>query len=71
MKKKSDIGIYGLGARSSIPLPVFMSTLNYKYSISSGKLPANLIQLQREYFGSHGLEKLTHPDELFHLADKH
>ena len=60
-----------LGARSSIPLPVFMSTLNYQYSISSSKLPANLIQLQREYFGSHGLEKLTHPDELFHLANKH
>ena len=60
-----------LGARNSIPLPVFMSTLNYQYSISSSKLPANLIQLQREYFGSHGLEKLTHPDKLFHLADKH
>ncbi len=60
-----------LGASNNIPLPVFMSTLNYQYSISSSKLPANLVQLQREYFGSHGFEKLTYPDELFHLADEH
>ncbi len=55
------------GASSKIPLPVFTSTLNYHYSISSKNLPANLIQLQREYFGSHGYEKTTHPGESFYL----
>jgi 6-phosphogluconate dehydrogenase len=65
----SKVICFGLG--NNIPLPVFTSTLNYHNSISSNKLPANLIQLQREYFGSHGFEKLTHPGELFHLDSEH
>ena len=57
------------GAMGTIPLPVFTSTLNYYSSLSSNNLPANLIQLQREYFGSHGLERKNNPRVSFHISE--
>ena len=40
-----------------IAIPAHTSALNYFYSISSEFLPANLIQAQRDYFGSHMFER--------------
>lgn len=44
-----------------LPVPAFSSALNYFYSFTSEKLPANLIQAQRDYFGAHTFERI---DEL-------
>lgn len=43
---------------SSIPVPAFSSTLAYFDSYFSEKLPANLIQAMRDYFGAHGYRRV-------------
>ena len=58
----------GIGMENGVPMPVFSSSLNYYYSTCSNKLPANLIQLQREYFGSHGFEKIEAPGRICHFG---
>lgn len=41
-----------------LPVPAFSSALNYFYSLTAEKLPANLIQAQRDYFGAHTFERI-------------
>jgi 6-phosphogluconate dehydrogenase len=41
-----------------IPAPGFTSALNYYDSLRAKRLPANLIQAQRDYFGSHTYERV-------------
>jgi len=41
-----------------VPSPCLMATLSYLDACTSGWLPANLIQAQRDYFGSHTYERL-------------
>lgn len=41
-----------------IPAPAFMVTLAYLDGYRSARLPANLIQAQRDYFGAHTYERL-------------
>jgi 6-phosphogluconate dehydrogenase len=41
-----------------IPAPGFTSALNYYDSLRANRLPANLIQAQRDYFGSHTYERV-------------
>ena len=65
----SLVGIVTLGAKTLIPLPASSATLNYLLAIVSNSLPSNLIQLQREYFGSHGFELKGNPGTLRHLKD--
>jgi len=60
-----------LGAKNNIPVPIFSSSLNYYNSIIADGLPANLIQLQREYFGSHGFEKVGEMGQLHHFSEDH
>ena len=43
---------------NDIPVPAFSSALNYYYSLTSAKLPANMIQAQRDYFGAHTFERV-------------
>ncbi len=43
---------------SGIPVPGFMASLAYFDGFRSGWLPANLIQAQRDYFGSHTYERI-------------
>jgi 6-phosphogluconate dehydrogenase len=38
-------------------IPAFSSALNYFYSLTTSRLPANLIQAQRDYFGAHTFER--------------
>lgn len=45
-------------AEIGVPAPAFMTTLSYLDSYRSGWLPANLIQAQRDYFGSHTYERI-------------
>ena len=43
--------------KEELPVPAFSSALNYFYSLVSVKLPANMIQAQRDYFGAHAFER--------------
>lgn len=64
---KNLINIVSLAALNQIPLPVHSAVMSYFQALSSSNLPANLIQLQRDYFGSHGFEKKTAKGKLSHL----
>ena len=41
-----------------IPVPAFMNALAYYDGYRSERLPANLLQAQRDYFGAHTYERL-------------
>lgn len=45
-------------AKEEIASPAFASALNYFYSLTTKRLPANLIQAQRDYFGAHTFERV-------------
>ena len=50
-----------------IPVPAFSSALAYYDSYRSDRLPANLLQAQRDYFGAHTYERTDRPrGEFFH-----
>jgi 6-phosphogluconate dehydrogenase len=54
-------------ARSGIPVPAYGSALAYFDGIRSRRLPASLIQAQRDYFGAHTFERIDRPrGEFFH-----
>jgi len=44
--------------KAGIPVPVLSASLAYFDGIRSGRLPANVIQAQRDYFGAHTYERL-------------
>lgn len=50
---------------SGYPIPVYATTLNYHQSLISARLPTNLIQAQRDFFGAHTYE-LIDKDGVFH-----
>jgi len=45
-------------ALEGVPVPAFASALSYFDSYRSASLPANLLQAQRDYFGSHTYERV-------------
>jgi 6-phosphogluconate dehydrogenase len=47
--------------KAGIPVPALSASLNYFDSYRSGRLPANVIQGQRDFFGSHTYERLDKP----------
>lgn len=50
-----------------VPAPAFATALNYFDGYTSERLPANLLQAQRDYFGAHTYERLDSPrGEFFH-----
>lgn len=48
-----------------IPVPAFSTALAYYDSYRRGRLPANLLQAQRDYFGAHTFER-TDGEGVFH-----
>ena len=57
-----------LAVRHGIPVPAFGSALAYFDGYRSARLPANLLQAQRDYFGAHTYERVDAPREkFFHL----
>jgi len=48
-----------------IPVPAFASALSYYDSYRRDRLPANLLQAQRDYFGAHTYERIDQPG-IFH-----
>jgi 6-phosphogluconate dehydrogenase len=52
---------------NGIPIPAFSTALAYFDGYRSERLPANLLQAQRDYFGAHTYERLDKPrGEFFH-----
>jgi 6-phosphogluconate dehydrogenase len=54
-------------ASAGIPAPAYSSALSYFDGMRSERLPANLIQAQRDFFGAHTFERVDQPrGEFFH-----
>ena len=52
---------------NGVPVPALTSALCYFDGIRSERLPANLLQAQRDYFGAHTYERTDKPrGEFFH-----
>ncbi|KAK4003453.1 hypothetical protein OUZ56_005218 [Daphnia magna] len=49
-----------------IPTPAFCSALSYYDSFRCPRLPANLLQAQRDFYGAHTFELLEHPGVFLH-----
>ena len=56
------------GAAEGIPTMAFAATLNYLTAFATERLPANLIQAQRDYFGAHTYQR-TDREGTFHTDD--
>ncbi len=53
--------------RMGVPIPAMSAALAYYDGYRSGRLPANLLQAQRDYFGAHTYERIDKPrGEFFH-----
>jgi 6-phosphogluconate dehydrogenase len=59
--------VVALAATHGIPAPAFFSALAYYDGYRCARLPANLLQAQRDYFGAHTYERTDQPrGKLFH-----
>lgn len=56
-------------ALNGIPIPALSSALNYYDGLRSARLPANLLQAQRDYFGAHTYERVDRPRGVFFHTD--
>ena len=57
----------GRAIAAGIPVPAYSSALAFYDGYRSGRLPANLIQAQRDSFGAHTYERVDEPrGEFFH-----
>jgi len=64
--------VVALAARHGIPAPAFGSALAYFDGYRSARLPANLLQAQRDYFGAHTFERVDAPrGKAFHVDWPH
>ena len=59
--------VTSIALTNGIPVPAFTSALCYYDGYRSERLPANLLQAQRDYFGAHTYERVDRPrGEFFH-----
>lgn len=59
--------VVATAATSGIPVPAFATALAYYDGYRRDRLPANLLQAQRDYFGAHTFERVDKPaGEYFH-----
>ncbi len=59
--------VVALAVQAGVPVPAFSSAIAYFDSYRSDRLPANLIQAQRDYFGAHTYER-TDKEGIFHYS---
>jgi 6-phosphogluconate dehydrogenase len=60
--------VVSLAAGNGIAAPAFMSALAYYDGYRAPRLPANLLQAQRDYFGAHTYERIDEPrGKFFHI----
>jgi 6-phosphogluconate dehydrogenase len=65
---RAQIGLRKVVAAAAvhgIPVPAISSALSYYDAYRNEKLPANLLQAQRDYFGAHTYERTDKPRGLF------
>lgn len=65
-REQSVQNIVSYASMHRIPLPCFSNAFNYWISITTEKLPANLIQAQRDFFGAHSFQKVGDETEAFY-----
>lgn len=53
--------VIALGIQNGIPLGTIGASLSYYDTLSAKRLPQNLIQAQRDFFGAHGYERIDRP----------
>lgn len=53
--------VIALAAQRGIPVPAFSASLDYFDSYRRDRLPQNLTQAQRDYFGAHTYERVDQP----------
>ena len=53
--------VVGLAVATGVSIPALMSSLEYFDSFRSQRLPMNLLQAQRDFFGSHTFERVDQP----------
>lgn len=59
--------VVATAAKKGIPTPAFSTALNFYDGYRTERLPANLLQAQRDYFGAHTYERVDKPrGEFFH-----
>jgi 6-phosphogluconate dehydrogenase len=61
--------VVALAAESGIPVPALMAALAFYDGYRCARLPANLLQAQRDYFGAHTYERTDRPRGEFHHTD--
>jgi 6-phosphogluconate dehydrogenase len=61
--------VVSLAARKGLPAPAFSTALNFYDSFRCARLPANLLQAQRDYFGAHTFERIDSPRGKFFHAN--
>jgi 6-phosphogluconate dehydrogenase len=59
--QRSWRNVVAAAAKKGIPVPAFSTALAFYDSYRSERLPANLLQAQRDYFGAHTYERLDQP----------
>lgn len=62
--------VVALAVQAGIPVPTFSSAVAYFDSYRAERLPANLIQAQRDYFGAHTYERVD-KEGVFHYSWYH
>ena len=55
--------VVGTAVRLGIPTPAFAAALAYYDGYRSARLPANLLQAQRDYFGAHTYRRVDKPGQ--------
>jgi len=59
--------VIATAVRKGIPVPAFSTALSFFDGYRAERLPANLLQAQRDYFGAHTYERVDKPrGEFFH-----
>jgi 6-phosphogluconate dehydrogenase len=65
--QRSWRNVVATAAKKGIPTPAFSTALNFYDAYRTERLPANLLQAQRDYFGAHTYERIDKPrGEFFH-----
>lgn len=62
--------VVAIAVQAGVPVPTFSSAITYYDSYRAERLPANLIQAQRDYFGAHTYER-TDKEGIYHYSWYH
>jgi len=62
--------VVALAVQAGVPVPTFSSSIAYFDSYRAERLPANIIQAQRDYFGAHTYERVD-KEGIFHYSWYH